>query len=136
MKSNNVLPQDREIWSFLGTQFASVLRYHYIQEAVSFYALTRAETPGAMGLCHYEDNGSFRIGVALREFRNGRWSKRYPAWEVIDTLAHELAHVYSDQHDDRWGCQHAKFFRFLCDIDSIRQLEKLYAKSSSPRNRR
>ena len=59
------------------------------------------------GRCSVKGN----IRMRVRDVKNGKWAGRDEPYQIVDTMAHELAHLYSQQHGIGWFKAHVNLLR-------------------------
>jgi predicted metal-dependent hydrolase len=119
--SRHLHKDDRELWSFVEK---------VIWDYASIYGLAiwgvkpvkRRNTHDRYGQC--SKNGIVRL--SLRTFSHGRWDKRPElAYEIVDTIAHELAHLRHQKHTAPWLRLYAVILGRLSQSDVLQKIKLL-----------
>ena len=99
---------------------------HYAQEynfpLRNVEPLPRKKTRDRHGDCSRNRD----IRICLREFRNGKWSKkREKAHQIVDTMAHELAHLRYWKHGQLWMVEHAALLMDMANDGVLDKIKKM-----------
>lgn len=99
---SNLCKKDRELYLtvhkiMFDLAQANDLKLHSVRP------LEKRKCEWYFGRCSKRGN----IRLRLRDVRNGKWAERDEVYQIVDTMAHELAHLYSQQHGIGWFRAHA-----------------------------
>jgi hypothetical protein len=118
----NLHPADREVFRFL----AKAARRYAKKFNLRFGGLRptlRHETRLIHGQCFHQ---SKTVHLTVREFKDGKWTpRRHEAWQILDTLAHELAHIRYHGHGKKWMLLHTWLLHHMLQENLLAQLEKV-----------
>jgi hypothetical protein len=64
-------------------------------------------------------------GLVRIRIRWGKHGKRLSAWEIIDTIAHELAHLPHPNHSDEWFRLYGKIVHIMAAEGCYVRLKRL-----------
>lgn len=112
---------DRELWVFVEKV---IWRYAGLFDLPieEVKPVKRKNTHDRYGQC--SKNGVVRI--ALRTFSRGRWSKRPElSYQIVDTIAHELAHLREQKHGALWIRLYADILAHLSTTTVLWKIKQL-----------
>lgn len=118
MKIKHVHPDDCKLWIFVEEtvrKFAAVYRL----ELRDVRPVKKKESCEIHGFCSRKKV----ISISLRTFLDGHWDKRPElAYVIVDTIAHELAHLKYNNHKAQW---HRLYINILASIAAGRTLSRI-----------
>lgn len=119
----NLCRKDRALWKLVvllldGAAVDYDIAYRWARPT------RRKDTEFCAGTC--SKRGVIRI--TLRVFRKGRWAKRpNRAYEIVDTMAHELAHAVHWNHGPQWFSLYSRLLNFFA-VNGTYQKVRKYAR--------
>lgn len=95
----NLLKADKQVFAYVAT-LCHVYSSRYASGLQAVFPGHR--DPLCYGSC--SKHGLIRIRLRWGKKNDGR---RLRAWEILDTVAHELAHLIDQKHSERWFNKYA-----------------------------
>jgi predicted metal-dependent hydrolase len=112
---------DRRLWSFV-EQVVWTYASLYDLAISEVKPVKRKNAHDRYGQC--SKHGVVRI--AVRTFSDGKWDKRPElAYEIVDTIAHELAHLKHQKHNIAWLRLYANILAGLSSTSVLQKIKRL-----------
>jgi predicted metal-dependent hydrolase len=127
MSNRNLHKKDAGIFSAL-QEWAFLYAEIFNLPIKSVRALEKKKCARYFGRCSKKGN----IRIRVRESGvDGEWKGRDEAYQIIDTLSHELAHLWEQSHNDDWFSLHTAILERM-SLDGIYvRLRKITEKNNT-----
>ena len=91
-------PDDVALWHFV-EKVVYRLAHDYCLKLGGVRPVKRRKTASIHGFCSKKGV----VSIAVRTFRKGRWERKPElAYQIADTIAHEVAHLRHNNHRTAW----------------------------------
>jgi len=119
--SKHIHKHDRKLWSFC-EQVVWTYASLYDLTISDVKPVKRKNAGNRFGQC--SKHGIVRL--TLRDFSHGHWARRPElAYEIVDTIAHELAHLRHQKHDSAWLKLYANILAGLSSTKVLQKIKRL-----------
>jgi hypothetical protein len=88
---------------------------------VSVKPLEKEKCARYFGRCSRRGN----IHLRVRNVKRGEWAGRDEAYQIIDTMAHEMAHLWSQEHGALWFAHHVMVLAAFSRDGIYKQIKEL-----------